>query len=208
MNKSFQTSGGTVLSRDTSSETLPRRFRRDPSSLATASLCTSRRAHEWRAALAALPQVCSPPRHFRDTSSGALHQLVRGQGEGLRERADGARRAGVEEVGVGAERAEGAPWEADPAATSAQSRTFCACTLWGGRRGNRWHGAGALAYAGRGPGRACDRRACTTRPQKCCEARTLRSRERLWGIGGTAYDQSAITRRPPFGRFSVIVSQF
>ena len=48
-------------------------------------------------------------------------------------------------MGVGAERAESAPWEADPAATSAQARTFCACTLWGERRGDRWHGAGALA---------------------------------------------------------------
>ena len=46
--------GGTVLSPQTPPlTTLPRPFRRDPSSLATASLCTSRRAHDgdarrWR----------------------------------------------------------------------------------------------------------------------------------------------------------------
>ena len=106
--------GGTVLSPQTPPlTTLPRPFRRDPSSLATASLCTSRRAHDVDGGAGGAAQVCSPPRHFRDTSSGALHQLVRGQGEGLRERADGARRAGVEEVGVGAERAGSALWEAD-----------------------------------------------------------------------------------------------
>ena len=64
MNKSFQTSGGTVLSRDTSSETLPRRSAetRPPSPL-------PRSAHHdvhttWTAALAALPKSAL----HRDTS--------------------------------------------------------------------------------------------------------------------------------------------